>query len=1053
MDYILSKIEKEIELSEYDEECICRINLYRVWFEYVIVSLFSSSYNMFGVKNKNLIDQIISDLNMGASAGKLLQYCEKMDASKVLLTDELKEKLYKYTSIRNIGWGHSFSCQKEDYVDFLNQLSGLFHSLKLLKLPFLENHHNLYKVNKIDGNRYFGTRYEYDGQRERFEMESSNISFDIDNVYSLDMMYDREPIDYSKFQRVSPFVALKSEHIYIIDKIKRKNLGQILYHHLFQKEEKTYTREWSELVYKKPDPESKTIEMDNGTIINKFERNYSKFVEEIAVPIINQIKDFLENKSSDLAVVRGMGGIGKTAIVQKLCDDLSKDEECPFSYIIFLTAKKRTFDYKEGVLRDILRDEKKQSNYVSSFEDIQRELREIFAVSEEIDSNSFCFKNNDERILLVIDDFESFNESDSEKITDAIKELNAIHHKVIITTRDQNVSSNNEIRTTHLSEKESILFLQEIHTFSEKEQRKLEDENVRKAIYKGTNGYPIVLLHLSEVIYRKGFDNSINEDFINSSNVFDYMYGNMYETLSPYARDLFCIMALFLEEPSNSNMGTLSGSIDDLRTVFAEEEDEATELDFKKALNDLKEYRILTTDDNSFTITTPLIIKLMKHRYEKSSPSLQKTWKTRYDKVCKKEQITNGFFARFAKLIFESKYNEIYNGSKAVSLKEKRVAVIKEAKECDNRGEDGYDVFKKHNEMFKGTEIFANYTIEWAKYARTKDNHKKDAIAIINEFFDTVDMDWSQTQLITLKGLLVLYRCKYIQENPNEGQDKGESVYKDVGKELAEQVYGQKMKFWEPQTIHYVGCALYSMAELLHTEKKRDEAIKICEIVISTNHYHFANLFSTLKSQYSSENQVADSQRKTTATPIVTQQKKTTSTPAIPRDWNVFITDFPIQNKEDAQEILDSLIIDCNVISKDIRTTPDNQKVYAVLNLETNVEDFIKQNNCQLIKQPKGNFNYTSFLSVSAYNSQIPNYNVHIRNLPRGFSVNDFYKLTEKFKLLAVRQPFKTTFYGYPVIDATFKDSDVDKVINDLNGKQVRNCKIVVERFQLPNFD
>lgn len=1064
MDYILSRIEKEIELGEYEEERICQINLYRVWFEYVIVSLFSILYNMFGRENKNLIDQIIDDLNKGASAGKLLQYCIRMDTGKVLLTDELKDKLFEYTRIRNIGWGHSFSCQKEDYDNFSNQLSELFHSLKCLKHPTLENKQRFYKINKIDGKRYFGIRYEHDGQREKFEMESSSVSFDIDNVYSLDLMYDCEPIDYSKFQRVSPFIDLKGEHVYFVDKIKRKNVGQIHYHHLFQKEEKTYTRDWPELVFNKPDPESKIIEMDNGTIINKFERNYSKFVDEIAVHIIQKITEFLENKSSDLAVVRGMGGIGKTAIVQKLCNDLSEDANHPFSYIIFLTAKKRSFDYKEGVLRDLLRDEKKQSNYVSSFEDVQRELREIFEISEETDGNSFCFKSNKEKILLVIDDFESFNESDSEKITNAIKELNAIYHKVIITTRDQNVSSNNDIRTTHLSEKESILFLQEIHSFSESERKKLEDENVRKAIYKGTNGYPIVLLHLSEVIYRKGFDNSVGEDFINSSNVFDYMYGNMYETLSPYARELFCIMGLFLKEPSNSNMGVLSGSIDDLRTVFAEEEDEDTKLDFKKALNDLKEYRILTTDDNSFTITTPLIIKLMREQCKKSSPSLQKTWKARYDKACKKEQKAGGFFARIAELIFANKFNEIYNRD-SVSLKDKRVAVIKEAKDCDNRGEDGFDVFQKHNEMFKGTEIFASYTIEWAKYARTKENHKKDAIAVINDFFNVVDMDWSQAQLITLKGLLVLYRCKYIQENPNEDQDRGEYIYRDVGKELVEQVDGQKMKFWEPQAIHYVGCALYSMAELLHTEGKRDEAIKTCEAVISTNHYHFANLFTSLKKQYSSENRSIASQRKTSAMQIFSvPQRKTTIIPvgapqkrsnlmsAGSQEWNVFVSDFPIQNEKDVQEFLDEFTANVVVEKREIYTNKKDQKVSAVLKLASGIDSFIEQNNLKKVVQHKGNFDYDSYLTVCAYNPQGSNYNVHIRNLPRGFSMDDFLQLIKGFKPLTVRQPFKTTYYGYPVIDVTFKDSDIDKVIDELNGIKVKDTKIVVERFQLPAF-
>lgn len=1049
MDFILYKIEQKIYLSKFCDQ-VTQINLYRIWHEYILTAFLSYLYNN-SIKtiNSELLDQTISELSGGCSAGKIIEISNRFGDHEDLFPKEIK-KLFNegYVCLRNNDWGHTLSCEPKDYDRFLNNLINNYAAIKKLNFPFLQKKYRIHKILRQEGQRYLGIRYEADGSMGYFEVEptTSNVSFDTNSLYIFDLINDKEPIDYKKYKRISPFIDIDrtGDHIYLFNKIKKKNLGKVVYHHLFEKRPEEHTIDWQELIYKKPDFDSKTIETENGTTINRFELNYgNKFVDEIASHIANEIRSFLKYNSTAIAVVRGMGGVGKTATVQKICHELAyENKESYFSHVIFVSAKKRFFDYKEGAYRDISSENSKLSNIVSSFNDIQRELQEILSLPQECNDDEFCFSHLQDKILLVIDDFESFEEKESEKIQQAINRLDLNYHRVIITTRDQKISSSKVIPTSNLNADQCLFFLKKIHEFNDAELEKLEKTEVKNAIWKGTKGYPIVILHLSEVIHRRGFDNAIGEDFINSPDVFEYMYGNMYETLTDHAKELFCIMSLFLQQPTDTNKGIIGGAISDLKFVFTDEDDEDAQLSFTNALDDLKEYRILIVDEDTFEITTPLIIKLMKGKYEKSNPTSKNIWSKRYAALQKEEQNTKITYAniKFPQLLAERQFDEIYKHGR-ISLENKMLAVITQAKYYDSLGKDGYHVYSERKPLFKGSNIYTKYTIQWAKYARTKEYHKKDAICIIEDFFNEVDMDWNQTQLITLMGLFVLYRCKFIQENPGYNLDKGKDVYYDIGNKLVENINAKKMKFWDPQTVHYGGCALYSMAELLNIEGIHDDAIRICEVMINTEHYHFSNLFTSLK------NQIKPSliQRKTTVIPAIVQ----TSIPKGPTiDWDVFITDFPIQNEDDARDLLNEITENYIIKEKNIKINKKDKKIHAMLKFESREKEFIDEFNLKKVIQHKGSFTYTSYISVCEYNPKGPDYNINIRNLPKGYSMKEFLELIDGFKPIIVQQPFKTTFSGYPKINATFKEEDVPKIISELNGKKQRGVSIVVSKYE-----
>ena len=72
------------------------------------------------------------------------------------------------------------------------------------------------------------------------------------------------------------------------------------------------------------------------------------------------------------------------------------------------------------------------------------------------------FINFQQKILLVIDDYESFSKEDKSKINDLITKLNINHHKVVITTRSANIKIGEEFQTNELNKSDTIEFLKHI---------------------------------------------------------------------------------------------------------------------------------------------------------------------------------------------------------------------------------------------------------------------------------------------------------------------------------------------------------------------------------------------------------------------------------------------------------------------------------------------------------------------------------------------------------------------------------------------------------------
>lgn len=175
--------------------------------------------------------------------------------------------------------------------------------------------------------------------------------------------------DKNHYYKISPFIYMEGERIYTFRCIDELLLGKFKYNRLFETE--TITKEWNEFKNIQISEDGfKKISL-NGTIINKFENNYSSFQYIETQSIQKKIEDFINNQSCVYATLWGHGGVGKTAAVQNFCEKLETDSERKFDYILFVSAKDRLYDSYTGTIKPI----QDNATFVTIIKNLNRLIR------------------------------------------------------------------------------------------------------------------------------------------------------------------------------------------------------------------------------------------------------------------------------------------------------------------------------------------------------------------------------------------------------------------------------------------------------------------------------------------------------------------------------------------------------------------------------------------------------------------------------------------------------------------------------------------------------
>lgn len=439
MDYIIYKMNQRIGLLQTTDGIGSLAVHYRSRIEYLLTLTLSYLWNKHFETLEN--DEKLSVFNdiLRPTIGDVISVCRTLDKDKEIFSHKTVSKsINKYSELRNTLIGHGFTfedAQEQHNRAFLDLYETLMTDSNIL----WGDNNEFVNIQKIEGTNYKGILYASNGEIRPWTCPSALYKFEVGKLYLLHA---------EKYTCISPFIKidLTGDNIFIYAKVVDKLIGKLRYNKLIN----TGTKDeiWTPFANMCVINDGIKIKTTNGTIRNIYENNFTTYID---VGVNSQILNFLKkNKSSVCATLWGHGGIGKTATIQNVCDTLSYEEYKTFDYIVFISAKDRRYNYYNGKIEDI-------QTGISTYSDVIRMLNTIlFEKDSKSEDEILAY---DGRILIVLDDFESFAKEEAKMLSDFILRLDINHHKVVVTTRSANVALGLEIKTNELDEEQANDFL------------------------------------------------------------------------------------------------------------------------------------------------------------------------------------------------------------------------------------------------------------------------------------------------------------------------------------------------------------------------------------------------------------------------------------------------------------------------------------------------------------------------------------------------------------------------------------------------------------------
>jgi GTPase SAR1 family protein len=615
MDYIRKQIDNRINFLLPGADKSALKQHYQARFEYVLVYLLSYLWN----KNINKLTpsekEFVFQRIIKPTIGSIVVICRKLDVdNEILRNNQLSSAIDKYPSVRNELLGHGF-VYEDAPQKLLSVLQDLYDSVVSTDLSVLKDDVDFIYVTSLEGNNYKGISYKSDGAYNFWSCPQNVAEFQLNSLYG--------SIGLSNYFRLSPFIEVCNygNELFIFNSIDEKLLGKIKYNRLLVTG--TNYKEWNELCELDVSNDGVKIKSYNGTIRNVYENNYKKYID---IGIKQKIKSFLlENRSSVCATVWGHGGVGKTATIQSLCEDLANDEKKQFNYIVFLSAKDRKYDYYTGKIEEI-------NDRIATLSELIRGVNKVIS-NEESDNSELIINIKGKRILLVVDDFESFPKEEKDKIETFISKLNTNQHKVIITTRAANINIGQEYQTNELTEEETKKFLLEVIKNEElgneeviKKQLQVSEKNHK--VFEITSGRPLFIFQFAFILGQKGFEDALNFKIKEGETAISFLFGRIYDYLSIRARDLFVVLSLLVTQDDLSNV------IEKAQYILNLEDDVDV---FNSAVNELVKLKIIKIDDERkfFEIYSKEIFQIMSNYFEKRPSAFKRHCGNRRNQVNK----------------------------------------------------------------------------------------------------------------------------------------------------------------------------------------------------------------------------------------------------------------------------------------------------------------------------------------------------------------------------------------------------------------------------------
>ena len=778
MDYILSTIKKHTTVHNAGTDDRKTLEFFRLQIEYACVFLLAYLWN----RNVSSIDEDVSEIIardiQRPTIGTIIRICRSLDVNREFFRNSGAAKLLDdFPRLRNLRIGHGFVFDDaiSTVVDeFRKLVQELFTCESILSEQF-----DLVVVTERTDGQYKGLRFSADGNNFfPWRCRDTTRSFEIDNVYGV-----RDLDDYF---RLSPFLMISSDHeFFMFAEISDRMVGRTTYNQILRTVRTN--RIWNDFTEDIANDGVRRRSI-NGTILNSFDNNYSQYIELGAKKPLKQF--LLKNRASVCATVWGHGGVGKTATVQSICDDLSRTASRAFDYIVFASAKDRAFNYHLGTIATI-------EDPIDSYHSLLRCINSTIGSQITDESGIVQF---DGTLLLVIDDYETFPQAEKTKIEALIRSLNINHHKVLLTTR-ANVIIGDEFPTHELSREQTATFLREAMRSEFPDYKTgldhgVIDEALLERVFAITSGRPLFIFQLAHIWAQSGsIDEAAGYSVKDREDAIEFLYGRIYSYLSPPARELFCAIGILVTEIDMSNL------VAKLRFIISMETDEER---FERAMQELIKLRIIERFENGlFTVYSSDILGIMRTEFRKSSGGWrgrvnQRLLRITRDKKTDIEQalLENANTARYSRSEAEvvDLYREILkrDGSPQEIRSQALLNLTDYMFNYRSKKDMAVSTFREYEHIFVDdpavTRMYANYC--WAERQRDE------AIRILREFFARGGERWranTNTDL-ELRGLSLMYRSIVAIENKEElkvarrieeiGADDSASRNRDIRQEF-----------------------------------------------------------------------------------------------------------------------------------------------------------------------------------------------------------------------------------------------------------------------------
>ena len=625
MDYILRRIENNLSLSDpgsYDY-----ITYLRTRIEYSLFLCLGFLWKNFDQLAPEKQQSIVSNLN-NLSIGSAITAIRDLDAEKKEIIGKKAAKILdSYPAIRNSKIGHGYDIA----ASVASALTPLYNDM-VARIPLLQEECDFVVIQQYvtNTNSFTGIRFPSDqnGQGIRWSCPKELI-------LSEEIEFPRTYICYKgKYYKVSPFVFLDpvSHTPLVFSSLVEKLTGKVRLCSIFPTLSGNCNQDihFSELIYLSTSEGSRQISQTNGTIMNSFDPNYSQYID---VGFQNLVEDFLnKNRAYVTATIWGHGGVGKTACIQKICYDFFNKSERQFSYIIFVTAKDRVYNPITGTI-----DSNVGKGNIRLYSEVIALISAI--LFDNVDANISYEKlteyeqrisSFEEHILIVIDDYETFEDSEKEKTSNFLSTLDARYHKAIITTRNKRFVIGQPISCSELDCSSTKHF---IETIVEKQytphlndmNRILKDDNLLACIHAATSGRPIFIYQFIYLFIQRGYQSDLITGIRTSPNAQEFLYGRVYQYLSQNAQYIFATISTLTDDDLRFNLNIL----EHILSKAIPEKDQ-----FEAGLEELVNQKIIEViNDRYGRVYSSELRQIMFNQYQTYPQEFQSTVKNFLDSV------------------------------------------------------------------------------------------------------------------------------------------------------------------------------------------------------------------------------------------------------------------------------------------------------------------------------------------------------------------------------------------------------------------------------------